>query len=79
MYAHNLDPETVDEVLENAPKFFPNLKKNQAASHMMIGPDNGGKFWTIFIKEVDPDAHRWRVITGWESESEHIQKYRRAR
>jgi hypothetical protein len=43
----------------------------------MIGPDRGGKMWTIFIKETNYQPGLWRPITGWEAENRDKDWYGR--
>lgn len=61
---HGLDPLVVVQVSEEHPKFRAN-RKRRAASHQMIGPDHGGRFWTVCI--VCLHGERWRAVTGWTS------------
>jgi hypothetical protein len=65
--AHDVTIEIVDDIAENRPRFRRN-KKRRSATHQMIGPDEGGKFWVICLLETGPSI--WRPITGWEA-SEH--------
>lgn len=60
---HRVRPSDVLDVWAESPKYRRN-KKGRAASHQMIGPDRGGAFFAVFIREVDPDEGRWRVITA---------------
>jgi hypothetical protein len=68
---HGLSMETVDQVAENEPRFRRN-KKGRPASHQMIGPDDGGKTWTVCMVETEP--RWWRPITGWEA-AEHEREW----
>jgi hypothetical protein len=62
-----ITPELMeDDIWLEAPKYIAN-RRNRAASHLMIGPDAGGQFWTICILQVDDDPATWRAITGWKS------------
>ena len=49
---HGVTPLDVLAVWRGDPKYRRN-KKNRAASHQMIGPDQGGLFFAIFIREDD--------------------------
>jgi hypothetical protein len=60
---HGVDPEHVLSVWRKAPKYRRN-RKNRAASHQMIGPDNGGTFYAIFIRQDAIVEGLWRAITG---------------
>lgn len=70
--AHGVDRRAVVEVAGEAPRFRRN-KKGRAASHQMIGPDRGGRMWTICI--VHTIDERWRAITGWPSEDHERSWY----
>ena len=61
---HGLDHSTVLQVAGGGPKFRRN-KKGRSASHQMIGPDSGGRHWTVCI--VCLHGERWRAVTGWSS------------
>ena len=70
---HDLDPLIAEEVKDGAPKFYPN-KPDVTGSHMMIGPDDEGEFWTVILVRVRNGL--WRPITGWESGSKEIGLYK---
>ncbi len=74
--AHGLDLEIIEQVYEEAPRFRRN-KKGHAASHLMIGPDRGGRVWAIAIVEIFP--FRWRPITGWVARDHEKGWYDRSR
>jgi hypothetical protein len=68
---HGVRPEDVIDVWDNEPKYRPN-KKNRAATHQMIGPNWGGAFLAVAIKQVidnddQPDG-LWMAVTGWPAE-----------
>ncbi len=74
-----ITPELVeDEIWLEAPKYNAN-RKDRTASHFMIGPDRGGRMWTICILQVADDPATWRAITGWRSKPHEIQWYGRSR
>ena len=73
---HDLTPEVADEVLWREPVFFEN-RPGMPGSHVMIGPDEAGKLWTIILVHVL--GVRWRPITGYESEHGDIELYGSAR
>jgi hypothetical protein len=75
---HGLTRRTVLQVSAEAPRFRGNIKKNRAASHMMIGPDKGGAFWVVCIVELDSEGI-WRAITGWSARKHEIEWYRRTK
>ena len=59
---HGVSIRIVDDVADNQPRFRRN-KKRRSATHQMIGPDRGGRFWVICLRETSPSF--WRPITGW--------------
>lgn len=61
--AHGVQPSDVLAVWREAPKYRRN-RRNRGASHQMVGPDAGGRFFAIFIREDDTEGGRWRAITG---------------
>jgi hypothetical protein len=76
MERHGLTVERLFQVWEDSPKYRRN-KRRKKASYQMIGPDHGGTFWTIPI--VETKRNTWRPVTGWQSEPEDIEWYRRSR
>lgn len=60
---HGLRPRDVRQVAANAPKFRRN-KKGRAATHQMIGPDDGGRFVAVFVAPVPGRDGQWRVVTA---------------
>lgn len=63
MARHGVRPEDVLAVWQEEPKYRRN-RKSRAASHQMIGPDQGGRFYAIFIRQDDLTEGLWRAITG---------------
>ncbi len=61
---HGLTPEIAMSVLVGSPRFFEN-REDEAGSHVMIGPAEGGRFWTVVILQIN--EFRGRPITGWPS------------
>jgi hypothetical protein len=61
--AHGVHPRHVLAVWREEPKYRRN-RKDRAASHQMIGPDGGGRFFAIFIREDETLTGLWRAITG---------------
>jgi hypothetical protein len=55
--AHDIDPTSIDEVLDNEPQFFVNFP-DRGASHLMIGPDLSVRFYFA------PIVH-WTESGGW--------------
>ena len=70
---HGVTPGLVEAVLDGQSKLFPN-RAGMTGTHMMVGPDINGRFWTIILLHLQ-DA-RWRPITGWPSTGQEIQRYK---
>lgn len=77
LQAHGVSRRTVLQVAAERPKFRKN-KRARAASHQMIGPDAGGAFWTICIREVTGQPGLWRAITAWSADPEDVHWHRRS-
>ena len=60
---HGVEPADVLAVWREAPKYRRN-RRNRAASHQMIGPNPGGRFFAIFIRPDGIYEGQWRAITG---------------
>jgi hypothetical protein len=73
--AHAVTIEIVDDVVQNRPRFRRN-KKRRRATHQMIGPDGGGRFWVICLLETGPSI--WRPITGWAAGEHEIDWWRKS-
>lgn len=71
---HGVTRRAVLETAGNAPRFRRN-KRNRAASHQMIGPDDGGALWTVCLVEHPTVVGRWRAVTGWRSSDAEAQWY----
>ena len=63
MHAHGIRPRQLLQVLDNGPWFGRN-KKDERASHLMIGRDNGGTCITVPI-EATRDPYTWRPATAY--------------
>jgi len=74
---HRLSRKTVEQVTEGNPRLRRN-KKDRAATHMMIGPDQGGGLWVVCIVQVPGQRGLWRAITGWRAEPKDEEWYRRS-
>jgi hypothetical protein len=75
MAAHELTVDSLDQILDNRPRFRRN-KRNRTATHQMVGPDDGGRFWVVCIAERGPEF--WRPITGWPASDSDIEWWRRS-
>ncbi len=73
---HGVSRRLVLQVAYESPKFRRN-KRRRAASHQMIGPDYGGRMWTICISEVAGQPGVWRAITGWPADPEDVDWYQK--
>jgi hypothetical protein len=74
-----LTEDTVWSVWEMEPKAFRDLRyPPRSATHWMIGPDAGDKFWTIPMVLIDSTLALWRPITGWESEVREVKAWQDA-
>ncbi len=60
---HGLRPRDIRQVAENDPRFRRN-RKGRAATHQMVGPDDGGRFVAAFLVAVPGTPGRWRVVTA---------------
>jgi hypothetical protein len=65
VWRHRLTPNSADRVLHNRPIFVPN-KRRRAGTHLMIGPDESGQFWTVSLRPTGTPGV-WRPITGYPS------------
>jgi len=68
----------IRQVANGDPRFRRN-RRGRAASHQMIGPDEGGKMWVVCIAQVPGMEWTWRAITGWEARDHEVDWYRRSR
>lgn len=77
---HGLTSDIVEQVSDGTPKFRSNGKK-RSASYQMIGPDRGGRMWTVCIveAEVPYEPGLWMAITGWPSDAPEKDWYKRSR
>lgn len=55
--------------------FFNPPAPTRSGTHLMIGPDSGGRHWTIVVVEVDAEHGVWRPITGWPSTQKEIDAW----
>jgi hypothetical protein len=60
---HGVTPDDLWSVLLTAPQFFMNLP-DHGGSHVMLGPDERGRFFYASIVQVGTTGV-WRPITGW--------------
>lgn len=63
MTVHGVTPEQAEQVLDNGPRIGRN-RRERAATHLMIGFDNGGACVAIPIEPAwEPGL--WRPVTAW--------------
>jgi uncharacterized DUF497 family protein len=71
---HGVTPALVLQVSNESFRLFANsMNEQRSGSHLMIGPDADGRFWTIVLLELTNE--RYRPITGWPSTSSEIRRY----
>ena len=71
---HGLRRRTVLQVARRAR--FRRNRRHRAATHKMIGADDGGALWVVCIVETTGRG-RWTAVTGWPAEAEDQAWYRR--
>lgn len=75
---HRLTPEIVFEVVDSDAVWFKN-RPGQRGSHLLIGPDRNGRFWTIILDEPSLPEGRWQLVTGWRSSTAEVQRWQESR
>jgi hypothetical protein len=74
---HGIDEQVVDEVLSEAPAEI--RMKLDTADFALVGPDKGGRMWTILFDRSFKRGDWLRPITGWSSVPKEITAWNRAR
>lgn len=69
-----ITPDLVERLKDNEPKFFRETRPDRSGTHLMVAPDDSGRFWTIVL--LDKGENVWRPITGWPSTNSQIRRYR---
>jgi hypothetical protein len=72
---HGVTPELVLAVANGEPVVFENEGDGRSGSHVMIGSDEAGRFWTVIVLELTSEI--WRPITGWPSTPSEIRLHKR--
>ena len=73
---HGLTRLLVETVKDTAPLLFINEpREGRSGTHVMIGPDADGRFWTVIL--LDRGLGIWRAITGWPSTKSEMSLYGR--
>ena len=70
---HEVTPTVIAEMMDNEPLFFLN-DPDKSGTHVMIGPDNSDRVWTVIIVNSG-NFGSWRPITGWPSDHAEVRKY----
>lgn len=74
---HGVDERVVDQVLSEEPvKVTMELRTAEIA---VVGPDHGGTFWTLLFDWSWKRGDWLRPVTGWHSEPEEIEEWKRGR
>jgi hypothetical protein len=69
-----LDEAVLARIASIRPKVFSNEPRvNRSGSHIVIGPDDSGRMWTIVVVHIREDT--WRPITGWPSTPSEMRKH----
>ncbi len=74
---HGVDERVVDQVLREEPVEI--KLKLVTAEFVVVGPDFGGAMWTILFDSSWKRGDWLRPVTGWESEPEEIEEWKRGR
>lgn len=72
-----IDEVVVDQVLSEEPIEI--KMKLVSAEFAIVGPDKGGKMWTLLFDWSFKRGDWLRPVTGWESEPEEIAEWWRTR
>lgn len=76
---HGVTEERVWQVFLGPARYVTNAPATgRSGTHLMIGPDAAGRFWTIVLAMVDEETGRWRPITGWPSTRKEERTWRGA-
>jgi hypothetical protein len=71
--SRRVPPERVDEVSWGPYRLLRN-KRRRRGTIKMVGPDEGGAFWTVVLEKTDRPG-RWRPVTGWPSTKGELTLY----
>ena len=73
-----IDRALLDAIASGRPAVFENEPRaNRSGSHIIVGPDTSGRFWTIVALHIHGDT--WRPITGWPSTDPEIRRHEEIR
>jgi hypothetical protein len=72
---HGFGPRLANQVKDDLPLFFLNAL-DKAATHLMVGQSEDGRYWVVAIKPTD-EAGVWRVLTGFEAGLRQVESYDR--
>ena len=72
-----IDERIVSQVLSEAPV---EIKMRLASAEIaLVGPDSGGRMWTVLFDWSYKRGDWLRPITGWPAEPDEIKEWERAR
>ena len=72
-----ISPEKLYEIAAHDPKVLDNVpKEGRTGSHLLIAPDDAGRYWRLAAIHVYKDV--WRPITGWPSTRAEIRRAQEA-
>lgn len=74
--AHGVDESVVDQVLREQPVEI--TMKLDAAEFAVVGPDYGGRMWTLLFDRSWKRGDWLRPVTGWQAEQVEIDEWKRA-
>lgn len=73
---HGVDERVVDEVLREEPV---EIKLSlTTAEFAIVGPDRGGRIWTLLFDRSHKRGDWLRPVTGWKAEPEEVAEWKRA-
>lgn len=73
---HGVTEVVVDDVLYEDPVEI--KLKLRTAEFVIVGPDRGGAMWTLLFDRSFKRGDFLRPVTGWPSEPEEVQEWKRA-
>jgi hypothetical protein len=70
---HGITPALLEGMRTQNPQFFRDARPGRSGSHLMIAPDERGRFWSVVL--LHKGGTLWRPITGWPSTNAQIRLY----
>ncbi len=77
VFAHGIDPESVDDVLIAGRYAVFENRRGLPGSYQLIGRDFNGRFITVIIEPQAGTTGLWRPRTAWPSKRGEITKARK--